>query len=125
MGRREQARQLLLVAQSVLQRQHRSRRSNQGRQQFGEPFIRRALKPNEDQLRNTDFPRALGASRPDLEIACRTVDEDALAPHGLVVRAQQEMDLVPGASQFSTVEAPHRPTPNDCNLHMKTESGTN
>jgi hypothetical protein len=125
LGHREQARQLLLVPQPILQRQHCSRRSNQGRQQFGEPFIRRALKPNEHQLRNTDFPRALGASRPDLEIACRAVDKDALAPHGLVVRAQQEMDLVPGASQFGTIIASDRPTPNDCNLHMKTESGTN
>ena len=75
------------------------------------------LEPDEDQVGGTDFFRASGALRPDLEIAFGAVDQDALAPHDVVVRAQQEMDLVPGASQLGAVKAPDRPAANDRDLH--------
>ena len=119
---REKARKLLLVAQPVLQRQHRGRRTHQGRQQFGEPVIGRGLQPDEDQFSRTDFPRALGALRPDLKIAFRTADKDALAPHGFVVRTQEEMDLVPGASKIGAVKTPDRPAANDRDSHISERS---
>jgi hypothetical protein len=58
-----------------------------------------------------------------LEIAFGAADLDALPPHGVVVRAQQEMNLVPGAHQFGTVKAPDRPAANDRDFQGKRSVG--
>ena len=44
--------QLLLISQTVLQSKHRCGWSDQWRDQFSEPIIRRGLQSNEDQLRH-------------------------------------------------------------------------
>jgi hypothetical protein len=109
---REQARQVFLVAQAVLQREHRCAGSDERRQQFGERLVGSGLEPDEDEVSGTDFFWE-GAPRLDLEIAFGAADQDALPPHGLVIRAQQEMDLVPGARQLGAVKAPDRTAADD------------
>jgi hypothetical protein len=107
---RKQAREGFLVSQAVLEREHRSAGADQGRQQFGKRLVGSGLEPDENHVSGTD-----------LEIAFGAVDQDALTPHGFIIRAQQEMDLVPGARQIGAVEAPNRPAANDSDFHKTTE----
>jgi hypothetical protein len=119
---REQAGELLLVPQSVLQGQHRGRRVHQRRQQSKELVVGRGLEPDEDEVGGADFLRASSAPWPHREIALRALDAHSLAPDDLVVRPEKEMDLMPGASKLGAVKAPHRPAADDGNLHKETES---
>src|SRR5512137_1551247 len=83
---REQARQLFLIAQTVLQSQHRCAGSNEGRQQFRKRLAGGGLEPDQYQVSGTDFFRAPGTMRPDLEIAFGAADQYALTPNGVVIR---------------------------------------
>ena len=98
--RREQARQLLLVAQAVLQVSTTVAGPTSGGSSWGNWSLAVVLRPMSTRSPGRS-PPGVGRTGPHLEIAFRAVDAHALAPHGVVIRAQQEMDLVPGAASLA------------------------
>lgn len=111
--------QLLLVAQTVLQRQYRSGWSDQRGQQAAELGVGSRLQGDDDQICMADFHGRPGAFRPDLKIALGTADENSLATDGLVIRPQQEMDLLARPGEFGPVKAADGATTNDSDLHKR------
>ena len=121
LSRWEQARDLLLVAQAVLQGEHSRRWTNQRRQQFGELIVGGGFEPDEDKIGGADLLRVLGALRSDLKVAFGALDADALASDSVVVGPEQEMDLMPGARELGAVIASDRAAANDGDLHGLTK----
>ena len=88
---------------------------------MGELVVRSGLEPDEDELGGADILWAPGASGPDPKIAVGALDAHAPAPDGVVVGSQEEMDLMPGASQFGAVKAPDGAAADDSDLHGATK----
>src|SRR6266852_8303017 len=92
---RKNPRQLLLVAQPVLQRQDSRRRPDQRRQEFGELVVGGGLESKDNQIAPADGFRDVGAPGVCPESAFRALNEDATPSQHLEIGPQKKMDFLP------------------------------
>jgi hypothetical protein len=59
----------------------------------------------------------------DPEISSRAENLDTTGKDGIIVRTQQEMDILPGAREHRAVITAHCPATNDCNFHRLAKNG--
>jgi hypothetical protein len=118
--RGHELRELLFVAQAILQGEDSGCGSNEGRQQVAELAVGGGLQADDDQVAGADLLWCPGAPGPDMEIALRAANRDALAAHNLVIGAEQEMEVVAGAGELCAIKASYGPTANDGDAHRKT-----
>jgi hypothetical protein len=118
---REQASQLLLIAETVLQRNYCCPWADQRRQETRKLRIGSGFKTDQHYVTRADFVWRPGAPRVDAKITLWAANENAVAPHRIVVRTQQEMDISASPSQLRAVEAADCSTANDGNLHDSTK----
>src|SRR2546427_6460330 len=107
---RKNPRQLLLVAQPVLQRQDGRRRPHQRRQEFGELGVGGGFESKENQIAPADRFRDVGAPGVCSESAFGTLNEDAAASDHLEVGPQKKMDFRPMPAAFGAVGTSPRPS---------------
>jgi hypothetical protein len=116
---REETGQLFLVAQTILECDHGSVRTDQRRQQFPELIVGRGLKPNQNDVARSDFIRRPGAPGLNVKIPINTVDGHALSPHDVVVGPQQEVHFLPAPAELGTIETAQRTAADNANFHYK------
>src|SRR6266705_3043269 len=80
----KQTRELLLIAQPILQRDHCRRRTDERRQQVGELIVGCGLECYEDQLAGAYLRPGARALGPDLKVTLRAADENPFASHSFV-----------------------------------------
>ena len=115
--RREEPRQLFLVAQAVLQRDDGRVRANQRREQFRELVVGRGLQPDQHHVADADFLRCPGALGLNVKIAVDAADGHAFLPHGVEVGAEQEMDFLPDRDRAWRRRNCPGPTADDGDFH--------
>ena len=113
----EKPRQLLFIAQTILQRHHGGARTDQGRQQLCKLRVRRRLERDQHHVAHADFIRQFCAMRPRPKIARRTANLHPTLPHNFVIRPQQEIHVVSGVAKYRPVIAAHGATSDDDNFH--------
>jgi hypothetical protein len=114
---RQKTGKLLLVPKPILESQADGGRPHQRRQKLRQLIIRCGLQRDEDQVRD---PYVLGSPRAFRlysEIALLALDKYAPAPHDLVVRTQEEVNLASSAREFRSIETSYRPATHDRDSH--------
>ena len=114
----EQFRQRLFIAQAVLQGQDLCALTHQRPHQFGIATIGKGLKPHQYQIDRPDLTRSTVS--PDVrqgEIAIDGKDLQALPGDGVVITAQQKMDILAAPLQQRPVIEPQCTRSDNCNPH--------
>jgi hypothetical protein len=70
---------------------------------FGKLVVGGGFQSDQYQIALADFLRCPGAFWPGIEITFRAMDGHAVAPDGVVIRPQQEMDLLTGVGELCAV----------------------
>jgi len=116
---REQTGKLVFVPQSVLQRQEGRPWPNQRRQQFPKDMVRSRLQTDDHQIARANLSRSARAFGPDLEITLRASDGQPVSPNRVIIRAQEEMNLLACPRQFGAIKAADCPATNYRDFHKK------
>jgi hypothetical protein len=93
----------LLVAESVLEADHRRVRADQRRQQLRQLRIGGRFQADENDVAGTDLGGCSRGLGPDVEIAVNTPDIEAVLPDGVVVGTQQEVHVLARPAQLRAV----------------------
>lgn len=107
----------LFIAEPILQGENGGFGADERREQSGELIVGGGFKRNENKIARTDFIGSFGAFGADVEIALAAVNGDAAAFDGIIVRAEEEMDILTGAGEFRAVKTAQRSRADDGDFH--------
>ena len=111
--RRDELGEGFFVSKPILQREDGGGRANERGKQISELLVRSRFQADKDEVADANFLGRAGAHGMDAKISLGTVNENAIAPDGVIIRAQEKVSLVPGVGEFSAVEATDGTATND------------
>src|SRR6266446_4574750 len=82
-------------------------------------FVSRRLETDDNQVAWPNLFPGTGAFRAHIEIALRAANEDSLSPNGVIIRTQEKVCLLAGASQFCAIKAADSATANHRDFHSE------
>ena len=105
------------VAQSVLQSDDGGVFADQRRQKFRKLIVRGRLQRDQHEVACADFRGRPCGVRPGVEITVWAADAYTLAAHNLVIRAQQEVNILSVATEHRAVIAANGAGTDDSYFH--------
>src|SRR5438876_10698073 len=113
----EQGSHLGLVAQAILEGHDRCLCADQRRKQSTNLVVGGGFQSDQNEVANAYLCRGAGAFRLNVKIAFYASNLHAVAPYGLVIGAQQQMDFPSGATQFRAVVTAQRAAAHHADFH--------